>query len=172
MNSNLETTQVRLQLVCQDLQCCRLANPVGSHESQYSSHSRRRQAVQLEGVQTVAMCGVLLQIAGKIDNRDGVVGTFLNGPNEDEDSRWLMIKLQKISPSRRYRIRCKGLPRSRLSSTSARPQCTASPSSPRDNSSCTGFHSSSACICQDSRWLSLSHWPGPPYSVFGASPSL
>lgn len=33
--------------------------------------------MQLEGVGTVAMGGILLQVAGKVDNVDGFKGTFL-----------------------------------------------------------------------------------------------
>ena len=71
------STEIWFLFPGQDLECCGLPDPIGAHEAQHLPRARRRQTVQLEGVGTVAVSGVFLQVARQIDDGDGFEWTFL-----------------------------------------------------------------------------------------------
>ena len=67
----LKSAQIGLEFPCQDLECSGLPNAIGAYQPQNLSRTRDRQAVQLEGVGRVTVCGVLLEVARQVDDGDG-----------------------------------------------------------------------------------------------------
>lgn len=65
------TTQIGFHFAGKNFQSCRLPNTVGSDETENLSRAWHRQAMKFERVGTVAMCGVLFQIFGQVDNTNG-----------------------------------------------------------------------------------------------------
>lgn len=61
--THVKSAQVRLLLPGKDLEGGGLADAVGANESKHLPWAWHGEAVQLEGVGTVPVCGVLLQVA-------------------------------------------------------------------------------------------------------------
>ena len=73
------SSQVWFLFPSKDFECSGLANTISSYQSQDLSRARGGQPVELKRVGTVAVGGVLLQIARQVDNGDGLKWTFLQG---------------------------------------------------------------------------------------------
>mmetsp|Transcript_88724 Transcript_88724/g.249901 ORF Transcript_88724/g.249901 Transcript_88724/m.249901 type:complete len:297 (+) Transcript_88724:924-1814(+) len=74
----LESPQVRLQLARQHGEGRRLADAIGTDKAQNLPRPGRRQAVQLEGVRTIAVGGVLGQVLRQVDDADRLKGALLH----------------------------------------------------------------------------------------------
>ena len=72
-----KSAQVWLQLPGQDFEGCGLANSIGAHKSQHFPGAGCWQTMELKGVGTVPMGCVLFQVTWKVDDADGLKGTFL-----------------------------------------------------------------------------------------------
>lgn len=76
-NPYLELAEIRLELSGENLQRRRLADTVRTDETEHGAQPGRREPMQLEGVGAVAVGGVLVQVAGKVDDLDRSVRAFL-----------------------------------------------------------------------------------------------
>ena len=74
----LEPTQVRLQLPSQHLQRRRLPDPVGPDQPQHLPRPRHGQTVQLEGIRSVPVRALALEVLRQVDDHDGVEGALLD----------------------------------------------------------------------------------------------
>lgn len=74
---HLVSAQIGLQLASENLQGSRFSNSIGPDKTQNLACSRGGQTVELEGILRVAMGGVLIQVARKIDDGDGLKRAFL-----------------------------------------------------------------------------------------------
>ena len=61
-NAYIEASQVGFLFACKDLEGSRLADTIGAYKTKDLSRPRGGQAVELEGVGTVPMGGVFLQV--------------------------------------------------------------------------------------------------------------
>ena len=73
----LETSEVRLQLACQNFEGGTLANTVGTDQTENLTGAGHRKTVQLEAVGGVAVGDLALEVCGQVDNLDGVEGALL-----------------------------------------------------------------------------------------------
>ena len=73
----LETSEVRLQLACQNFEGGTLANTVGTDQTENLTGAGHRKTVQLEAVGGVAVGDLALEVCGQVDNLNGVEGALL-----------------------------------------------------------------------------------------------
>ena len=69
--------QIWRQFPGQDFEGCGLSNTIGTYKSQHLPGAGCWQTMELEGVGTITMGGILFQVTWKIDDTDGLKRTFL-----------------------------------------------------------------------------------------------
>ena len=69
------SSQVGLELSCQDLQCRRLSDTVGSYQTQDLTRSRSGKTMQLERVGGITMGDLRVQVGRQVENLDSVKRT-------------------------------------------------------------------------------------------------
>jgi len=72
------SSQVGLELSCQDLECGRLSDTVGTDQTQNLTGSGHGETMQLERVGRVTVSDLLLQVGGQVDNVDSAKGATLH----------------------------------------------------------------------------------------------
>mmetsp|Transcript_88045 Transcript_88045/g.188938 ORF Transcript_88045/g.188938 Transcript_88045/m.188938 type:complete len:269 (+) Transcript_88045:1322-2128(+) len=73
----VEPPKIGLQLPRQDIERSGLADPVRAHQAQDLAWPRNRQPVQLEGVRTIPVRGLLAEVLRKVDDGDRLEGALL-----------------------------------------------------------------------------------------------
>jgi hypothetical protein len=69
--------QVGLELAAENLESGTLANTVGSDKTENLARAGHGQTVKLEGIGTIAMGHLVLEVGGQVDDGDGVEGALL-----------------------------------------------------------------------------------------------
>ena len=76
--THIEAPKVGFLFASKDLEGSGLADAIGAHKAKHLPRARRGQAVQFEGIGTVAVSCVLLQVTGQVDDIDGLKWAFLH----------------------------------------------------------------------------------------------